>query len=233
MATEAIDDELRMLEFKLAQLKRDYDQYFLGSRPREPVQLRGEINKAVVELTNTAIKNTASRFKFSSICSRYQAFRRQWDETLRKIEAGTYERHRFKAKLHEQRDRAETPAAGARGRCARARGGRRPLRGLRRARRSCGESVKGLTREKLDGDPRAAARGAAREVRRGHRVPLPGPDRERQDAAQGVAREGQGRSRRLEHRARALGELRLERRARHRELLAQLALRSSRRVDAA
>ena len=87
MQAEAIDEELRMLEFKLAQLKRDYDQYFLGNRPREPVQLRGDVNKAVIELTNTAIKNTASRFKFTSICSRYQAFRRQWDDTLRKIES--------------------------------------------------------------------------------------------------------------------------------------------------
>ena len=119
MATEAIDEELRMLEVKLAQLKRDYDQYFLGGRPREPVQLRGEINKAVVELTNTAIKNTASRFKFSSLCSRYQAFRRQWDENLRKIEAGTYERHRFKAKLHEQEAAVEAPPASAARCCAR------------------------------------------------------------------------------------------------------------------
>src|SRR5262245_9488210 len=102
-----------MLEFKLTQLKRDYDQYFLGNRPREPVQLRSEINKTVIELTNTAIKNTASRFKFTSICSRYQAFRRQWDETLRKIEAGTYERHRFKAKLHEHDTEAASAAAPA------------------------------------------------------------------------------------------------------------------------
>src|SRR5258706_905083 len=109
---DSLDEDLRMLEYKLAQLKRDYDQYFLGARPREPVQLRNEVNKTVVEFTNTAIKNTASRFKFSSICSRYQAFRRQWDETLRKIEAGTYERHRFKAKLHDQ-DVAEPTAAGA------------------------------------------------------------------------------------------------------------------------
>lgn len=146
MQAEAIDEELRMLEFKLAQLKRDYDQYFLGNRPREPVQLRGEVNKTVIELTNTAIKNTASRFKFSSICSRYQAFRRQWDETLRKIEAGTYERHRFKAKLHggdvEAAPEASAPAP-------------RPEPDLYDAyldaRRSCGESVKGLTREKLDG----------------------------------------------------------------------------------
>ncbi|HKA14616.1 MAG TPA: MXAN_5187 C-terminal domain-containing protein [Myxococcota bacterium] len=143
MAAEAIDEELRMLEFKLAQLKRDYDQYFLGNRPREPVQLRGEINKAVIELTNTAIKNTASRFKFSSICSRYQAFRRQWDETLRKIEAGTYERHRFKARLHQ-----EAPAADAAKPPCAAEGDL--FQSYVDARISCGESVKGLTREKLD-----------------------------------------------------------------------------------
>ena len=152
MTPDSIDEELRMLEFKLAQLKRDYDQYFLGNRPREPVQLRGEVNKAVIELTNTAIKNTASRFKFTSICSRYQAFRRQWDETLRKIEAGTYERHRFKARLHEQETTAEPPEAAA---APAATNPARPAEGdlyeaYVEARRSCGESVKGLTREKLD-----------------------------------------------------------------------------------
>jgi hypothetical protein len=143
---ETIDEELRMLEFKLTQLKRDYDQYFLGNRPREPVQLRGEINKTVVELSSTAIKNTASRFKFSSICSRYQAFRRQWDETLRKIEAGTYERHRFKAKLHQHDgDAAPAPTAPA-GPAA-----DDLYQSYVDARQACGESVKGLTREKLDG----------------------------------------------------------------------------------
>lgn len=150
MAAEAIDDDLRMLEFKITQLKRDYDQYFLGARPREPVQLRSEINKAMVELTNTAIKNTASRFKFSSICSRYQAFRRQWDETLRKIEAGTYERHRFKAKLHDQEAAVEAPTGSA----APAAPARTAAGDLYEAyvdaRRTCGESIKGLTREKLD-----------------------------------------------------------------------------------
>lgn len=148
MATEAIDEELRLLDIKLAQLKRDYDQYFLGARPREPAQLRGEINKAVIELTNTAIKNTASRFKFSSICSRFQAFRRQWDETLRKIEAGTYERHRFKAKLHEQDGDASGAAAPAQPHAA---SESDLYQRYIDARTTCGESVKGLSREKLDG----------------------------------------------------------------------------------
>ena len=171
MQAEAIDEELRMLEFKLAQLKRDYDQYFLGNRPREPVQLRGEVNKTVIELTNTAIKNTASRFKFTSICSRYQAFRRQWDETLRKIEAGTYERHRFKAKLHDP-DAAALSASTGPEPGSPARNAENDLYdAYLDARRSCGESVKGLTREKLDGiiaQQRDALRtkfGAAAEFR--------------------------------------------------------------------
>jgi hypothetical protein len=170
VATEAIDDDLRVLEFKITQLKRDYDQYFLGGRPREPVQLRSEINKAVVELTNTAIKNTASRFKFSSICSRYQAYRRQWDETLRKIEAGTYERHRFKAKLHEQETAAEPIATSPTPEPART--AAPDLYGAYvDARRTCGESIKGLSREKLDAildQQRAALRakyGEATEFR--------------------------------------------------------------------
>jgi hypothetical protein len=145
---ESIDEELRILDFKLAQLKRDYDQYFLGTRPREPLLARNEVNKTVVKLTNTPIKNTAARFKFSSICSRFQAYRRQWDDTLRKIESGTYERHRFKAKLHQQSDDdgAQPPPSGVDAAPA----GADLFQSYVEARLACGESVKGLSRGKLD-----------------------------------------------------------------------------------
>lgn len=148
-ATEIIEEDLHSLEIKLSSLKRDYDQYFLGTRPREPVQLRGEVNKLIARLSNTHIPNTAARFKFSSLCSRFQAFRRQWDETLRQIEDGSYERHRFKAKLR----RGEGAAAGSRP--ARPAATERESAGdlyqsYVDARLACGESVKGLTREKLE-----------------------------------------------------------------------------------
>jgi hypothetical protein len=104
-----LEDQIHTLSVKIKQLKREYEQYFLGSRPREPVQLKGEVQKLTAQLTSQPIQNTALRFKFSSLCSRYQAMRRQWDETMRKIEAGTYERHRFKADLHA-RQRQSAPA---------------------------------------------------------------------------------------------------------------------------
>ena len=126
-----IEEDFKILETKMLQLKLDYDQYFLGSRPREPVMLRGEVQKLIALYSNQAIQNTAMRFKFGSICSRYQAFKRQWNEVLRQIEAGTYSRHRFKADLHERerrrrRGRAAEAAERERGRPSRATRSSRP-----------------------------------------------------------------------------------------------------------
>lgn len=147
-SNEAIEEELRALDVKLGQLRRDYDQYFLGARPREPVQLRGEVNKTVARLSNTAIQNTALRFKFSSLCSRFQSSRRQWDETQRKIEAGTYERHQFKARMHGFHPADAADAADAAPEAAG--GGSDLYRSYCDARLACGESVEGFTREKLE-----------------------------------------------------------------------------------
>jgi hypothetical protein len=140
------EEELEILSRKLTQLKLAYDQYFLGSRPREPGMLRDEVAKLVVVFSNQAIQNTAMRFKFGSICSRYQAFKRQWTETLRKIEAGTYERHQFKANLHRGgtrpgADEKPAPAGPKRSEVYDA---------YLEARRACGQNVDELSPAKLD-----------------------------------------------------------------------------------
>ena len=145
--SQSIDEDLKILDVKLNQLKREYEQYFLGTRPREPILLAGEVRKLILFLTNNPFPNTALKFKFSSICSRYQAYNRQWQETLRKIEQGTYERHRFKANLHE-RKAAETRSA------ATMPGGARAddpgiYAAYVEARQACGQDVKNLSPAKL------------------------------------------------------------------------------------
>jgi hypothetical protein len=148
-----IEEDLHELDRKLKQLKLDYEQYFLGTRPREPVILRGEVQKMIHIFTNNPIPNTGLRFRFNSLCSRFQAFKLQWDETLRKIEAGTYQRHRFKADLHEKQ-RIHTvrrdPNAEANGGGAPGRGTPDLFNDYRSARESCGQNVGGLTQKKLD-----------------------------------------------------------------------------------
>jgi hypothetical protein len=131
------DEDLEILSRKLMSLKLAYDQYFLGSRPREPVMLAGEVSKLVVTYANQAIKNTAMRFKFNSIVSRYQAFKRQWTDTLRKIDDGSYARHQFKANLHQSPAAPPDPVA-------------RAPQDRKDARQACGQDVKNLTRAKLD-----------------------------------------------------------------------------------
>jgi hypothetical protein len=150
-----VAEELIVLDNKLKQLKFEYEQYFIGSRPREPVLTRGDVNKLVAKYSNMGIQNTALRFKFNNLCARFFAMRRQWDETLRKIEAGTYERHVFKAKLHE-RERAvddvgpEVPKASAQGHDETTDGGTDLFEAYRNAKSACGEDVASLSRDKLD-----------------------------------------------------------------------------------
>ena len=103
-------DELDQLDIKIGQLKNEYEQYFLGTRPREPLQSRAAVDKIIARRMSSPSQNTAERFKFSSLCQRLQVHKRQWTETLRKIEAGTYTRHRFKANLHEQ-ERGRGPSS--------------------------------------------------------------------------------------------------------------------------
>lgn len=151
--TAEIAEDLVVLDNKLKQLKFEYEQYFMGYRPREPVMLRGDVQKLVSRYSNTGIQNTALRFKFNNLCSRLFALRRQWDETLRKIEAGTYERHVFKANL---RDRERTAASvspappGTREPNETTEGGSDLFDAYRKAKGACGEDVSALSREKLD-----------------------------------------------------------------------------------
>lgn len=140
----SIEEDMKILESKMNQLKLDYERYFLGSRPREPVLLRSEVQKLITIYSNQAIQNTAMRFRFGSLCSRYQSFKRRWTETLRQMEDGSYARHRFKADLHENErvpaalDTEPEPEKSE------------LYSDYLEARRSCGQSVKGLSPDKLE-----------------------------------------------------------------------------------
>ena len=155
--SENLEDELRLLEVKLKQLKLDYEAYFAGIRPREPSQTRSEVQKAIIIQQQTPIRNTALRFKFNSINSRFQAWKRQWDSINREIDAGTYKRHRFKADLKDrQRDHAKQSAAlraEAAGAAPNSGGGdglEKLLQSYRKAAQSCGQDAAAMSRQKLE-----------------------------------------------------------------------------------
>lgn len=145
----SLDEDLGVLDTKIKQLKLEYEQYFLGSRPREPVLLRAEVQKLVTLYMGTPIQNTATRFRFNNLCGRFFTFKRQWDAVMRQIEDGTYVRHVFKAKLHRRDDAEAAPPA------QKAAAGQAPptapdlFDSYLRACQSCGQDPGGLSREKM------------------------------------------------------------------------------------
>lgn len=148
------DEELQTLDIKLKQLKLDYEQYFMGARPREPSQPRSEVQKLFTIYSQTPITNTSVRFRFNSLMSRFHAYRRHWDEILRKIEEGTYARQVFKAGLRERRGAPEVSASvaatGVASQAAAAAVKPDVFDAWREACRNTGQDAAGMTREKLD-----------------------------------------------------------------------------------
>ncbi|MDE0886136.1 MAG: hypothetical protein OSB70_11445 [Myxococcota bacterium] len=141
----ALEEELQTLEIKLKRLKIDYEHYFLGKQPREPINLRTEVQKQFARHSGEPIRNTALRFRYNSLNSRFQAFKRQWDSILRQIDAGTYKRHVFRANLAESA-RANSKAASPQAKT-------NPRASLfdeyRKAAQACGQDVAGLTADRL------------------------------------------------------------------------------------
>jgi hypothetical protein len=147
-----IEEDLIQLDTRMKMLRNEYEQYFLGSRKREPQLLRGEVQKIINYYANVPIRNTGHRFKFNNLRARYFAFRRHWDDTQRKIEDGTYDRHRFQAELHE-RERGVAAAEPKERAAPTAPAERNDLDQLYsawiEARGATGQPTAGLSREKL------------------------------------------------------------------------------------
>lgn len=142
------EDDLQLIDIKVKQLRNEYEQYFMGSRKREPSLLRGEVTKMVNYYSNVSIQNTGLRFRFNNLRSRFFSFRRYWDTTLRKIEEGRYERHRFKANMRD-RGRGEPAKTGAQKGAKSGKGKSDLFERYLEARQSCGQGAEGVTREKL------------------------------------------------------------------------------------
>ena len=107
--SDEVDEQLNELDQNIKRLRIEYDQYFMGTMKRPPQVLQGKVQKTVAFLSNKMPRNTAQKFRFNQLNSKYQMYRQHWGRVMRQVEAGTYKAHRFKAALHDQ-DRFEGEA---------------------------------------------------------------------------------------------------------------------------
>lgn len=98
----AIADDIGSLEKKLAKLKVDYEQYFMGMQKTAPEKLRLEVERLIQTYTNQRITNTAVSFRLNAVVAKFNSYRTYWDRIVREIEEGRYVRDVFRMKLHDK-----------------------------------------------------------------------------------------------------------------------------------
>jgi len=85
-ASSEVEADLQKLDAALRQLKVQYDMFFSGALPREPVELRAEVERLIKRYANAPIRKYATRFHFNALSSRYSALSELWAKTLRSVE---------------------------------------------------------------------------------------------------------------------------------------------------
>ena len=83
-----LEAEIVRLESGIRQLKIQYDMFFAGSIPKQPLELRGEIEKIIRRHSRTPIRKYAPRFHFNAMVSRFNSLSELWAKTLRALEEG-------------------------------------------------------------------------------------------------------------------------------------------------
>jgi len=97
LSRSEVDSKLRELDQKLDELRRDYEQYFVGSRDRPPRNERRRVERLVRELEQAQVTNTSQQFRLRSLVQRFSSYRQKWNRIQRQIEEGTYEPHQKRA----------------------------------------------------------------------------------------------------------------------------------------
>ncbi|HKA90138.1 MAG TPA: MXAN_5187 C-terminal domain-containing protein [Haliangiales bacterium] len=104
-----IEELIGELEKKLERLKILYEQFFMGIEKMEPMVIRKEITRRMLDLSQINIRNTAQRYRFGALHQKFGVYTNYWSRTLREIERGTYFRNVVKVARDAARRGVEAP----------------------------------------------------------------------------------------------------------------------------
>ncbi|MBN1947847.1 MAG: hypothetical protein JW797_19430 [Bradymonadales bacterium] len=100
-APEEFDAELDELEKKIERLRILYEQYFLGIEKLPPYSLQQEVVRIFHQFSTYHIRKTNHKFRYQALTQRFNVHRAYWQRTVRAIEEGTYQRHRWRVERRE------------------------------------------------------------------------------------------------------------------------------------
>jgi len=106
--TEQIQKDIQDLTKQLENLRKIYEQYFLGIVREEPTKLRKDVKDLIQKNYGVPIQNATLKFQLQQAVARYNTYTTYWDRILKQMEEGSYQRDVFKANLHERERKEKT-----------------------------------------------------------------------------------------------------------------------------
>ena len=104
--------EMMLLEGEIKRLEAEYTMFFAGRLPRPPWETRKRVDALVKKHDRAYIQNTADRFRFNTMQSRYAKFCELWERQLNAQEYGKFRRGATIGSTFVEAE-AGTPAAAA------------------------------------------------------------------------------------------------------------------------
>jgi len=83
-----LDDQLSRLEEDIRRLKVEFDVFFNGASKRPPYDTKGRVETLIKRLGDDRTLSFAQRYRYTSLASRYNAFRDLWRRTMQGREEG-------------------------------------------------------------------------------------------------------------------------------------------------
>ncbi len=88
-----VGEELEQLEQLIERCKVLYEQHFMGIQKIAPETLHRQAERRMIKLTQHRIRNTALRFRFTTLSQKFGSYNTYWRRTMRAIEQGRYTPH--------------------------------------------------------------------------------------------------------------------------------------------
>jgi hypothetical protein len=88
MALKDTEREIDRLEADIKKLELEYNLFFAGRSAKPPWEARAKVEAAVKKLDRTPIQHTATRFRFTTVQTRFVALVELWERTQRSREEG-------------------------------------------------------------------------------------------------------------------------------------------------
>lgn len=109
------DREMNSLDGEIKRLEAEYNMYLTGRQPRQPFETRKRVDSLVKKFDRQYIQNTADRFRFLTIQTRYAKLCELWERQLNSHDFGKPKRGAtFSSAPVREPKTDEPPAAEAR-----------------------------------------------------------------------------------------------------------------------